>query len=104
MQKKKIIMQWNLIWATAHSDVESRYNALYLDTQGKEAHSRRAWTGPNLVKIRPRQATIWPTIRPAYACSCMALPGGVAIQNNVLWPRGDRCVAIQHNRGCDTAQ
>ena len=35
----------NLEWATAHSGVESRYNALYRDWQGQETSLGAAW-GP----------------------------------------------------------
>ena len=95
-------MQWNLEWATAHSGVESRYNALYRERQGKEARSRLAWTGKDWATIRPRTQHV---TRSARTRDGLAV-GGVCRDiiklyrdRKAAWPLG--CIARQarHGRG-----
>ena len=85
-------MQWNLEWATAHSGVESRYNALYRDRQGWEARNRRTWPGRLDHDMARKRAMTW---RSWVATRSRGLaPQSARAQGSAVRARGPGCWGI----------
>ena len=104
MRKKKICSKGSWIGYCLFAYVESQYNRVYRDTGPGGAAGAQG----GLATIRPRQATIWPTIRTACAWGMRqrahGIAKGVPRYKDCIVAWDCSCVAIGASiQCCDTA-